>query len=569
MNNKIILNGCIQQFKEANQLTVNNDEIFELFSLVQITKGYDLTFESLQESIVDGGNDGGIDSIITLVDDFVIDSVEDLDDIIFDRKKNVTIIISQCKNENSFKELAIDRLITSIPELFSLEKTTRDLLQRFNPNIVEKGSIARESWKKCMAAGAKLKIIFNYCANAENIEINNIFELKVNQLKGLSEQIFIGADISYFNYSCRELLKLYQIRRDKRLQIVFKETPLSTSYNDDGIGYVGTVKLSNYKSFLTDEDDKIREDLFESNIRHFQGTVDVNNKIKNTIDNPSEEDFWWLNNGITIIASNPSLVGTTLSLDNIQIVNGLQTSYSIFLHHKSDQNDKRSVLVKVIVNEDKKTIDHIIASTNSQNPVSAALLRATDDIQRNLEIFYGTEGYFYDRRKNYYKNQGKPASRIFSIQTTAQILESLLFDNPHSARSKPTSLIKDDATYNRIFSQRRDYRIYLNSCLLNKKVIELWSNIEDRTLKNTLTNFKLHLARVVISFVFEKANITENDIQVISLDEINDQKFVLSTQFLIDCMSQYQLENIEANLINMAKTRGFTDYILTKLTQKF
>lgn len=569
MNNKIILKGCIDQFKLQNELTTTDSETFELFSLTQITKDYDLTFETIQDSVVDGGHDGGIDSIITIVEDFVPESIEDLDDIEFNRKTNVKIVITQCKKENSFKESALDKLITSIPELFDLSKSTDALLLRFNTRVVEKGIIARESWRKCSIAGGKLEIFFKYWANSETIEVNTTFEQKTNQLLAQCQSIFVGASIGYKNYSCHELLKLYQTQRNERLQIIYKETPLSTSFIDIGIGYVGTVKLANYKSFLTDEEGKIREDLFESNIRHFQGAVDVNTKIKNSIEDNSTEDFWWLNNGITIIASNPSLVGTTLSLDNIQIVNGLQTSYSIFLHHNNDQSDTRSVLVKVIINEDKRTIDHIIASTNSQNPVSPSLLRATDDIQRELELFYGNEGYFYDRRKNYYKNQGKPASRIFSIQTTAQIIESLLFNNPYSARSKPTSLIKDNATYNRIFDQNRNYKVYLNSCLLNKKVIELWTSIEDKDKKNNLTNFKLHISRVIASFIFQKANITANDIQALELEKVNIENFVSASEFLLDCINDYQTQNQDANLINMAKAKNFTDYLITRLATQF
>ena len=67
MNNKIILNGCIDQFKAQNELTTSDSDTFELFSLSQITKDFDLTFETIQDSIVDGGNDGGIDSILVQV----------------------------------------------------------------------------------------------------------------------------------------------------------------------------------------------------------------------------------------------------------------------------------------------------------------------------------------------------------------------------------------------------------------------------------------------------------------------------------------------------------------------
>jgi hypothetical protein len=60
--------------------------------------------------------------------------------------------------------------------------------------------------------------------------------------------------------------------------------------------------IVNDKKFLTEDSGKIRDDLFESNIRHFQGSVDVNKKIKTAVETVNDRDFWWLNNGITIIA---------------------------------------------------------------------------------------------------------------------------------------------------------------------------------------------------------------------------------------------------------------------------
>jgi hypothetical protein len=227
-NYSIILNGCINQFKTNNEILGPESEIFELFGLTQITKQLDLTFEDIENSIVDGGNDGGIDSLLILIDDTSQQSLEDLEEIKFTNKTQLTIIISQCKKEKSFKELAIDRLITTIPELFNLERSEDALLMRFNANLVEKALIAREAWKKCTISGGRLQLIFNYSSFSETIEINGAFQAKINQLIALTRTIFIGSEIHYNNYSCQELLKLYQKQRNNRLSLIFKDSPLST-----------------------------------------------------------------------------------------------------------------------------------------------------------------------------------------------------------------------------------------------------------------------------------------------------------------------------------------------------
>lgn len=387
-NNKIILDGCISTFKNDNELELPDSEIFEIFSLTQIHKDRNITSENILNSIVDGSNDGGIDAIMVFIDEDFIDNIEEIDSIKFSNKTRTKFIITQCKKERSFKESAIDKLIVTIPILFDLKYTELDLLNRFNSDIVNKALLLIDVWKKTAISGGNISIDFIYATNALTAEVNSVFIQKEKQLIEITKKCLSSQDVKFILYSSNELLQLYQKQKSNRLILDFKDRPLTTEYKEFGIGYIGMVKLATYKKFLTSESGNIRDDLFESNIRHFQGLVDVNKKIKNSVEQIKDEDFWWLNNGITIIAEEPKEVGKKLSIENVQIVNGLQTSYSIYYNHNGDVNDERSVLVKVIINNNKEVVDNIIASTNSQNPVSPTLLRATEPIQRNIELFF-------------------------------------------------------------------------------------------------------------------------------------------------------------------------------------
>lgn len=565
-NNKIILEGCIAQYQEENQLQSVDSEIFELFTISQITKHINITYENIYNSIVDGGNDGGIDSILIIVNDEVVESIEELEEINFSNSTKTRFYITQCKKENSFKELTIDKLISSCSMIFDLEKNETYLEVRFNPDLLEKILILRAAWLKTSVKGGSLLVELNYCCIAPKIEISSSFASKRAQLEELIRDKCSTPEVKFICHSSEELLKFYQARKPSRFSLPFKDQPLSTSFGETGIGYVGTVKLGDYKNFLTDVDGSIKDYLFESNIRHFQGsTVDVNKKIAKTITDNNSNDFWWLNNGITVIAENPNQAGKVLSVDNVQIVNGLQSSYSIFNSHDGSTEDERSVLVKVIINKDKETIDKIIESTNSQNAVSSTALRATENTQRKIELFFLNEGYFYDRRKNYYKNQGKPASKIFSIQFTAQAIETIGFDGPHSARSKPTSLIKDDKAYNRIFDSSKQFKSYLNCCLILKKTNEFWGLIETSDMKKATTNLKLHLARIVTSIIINKTEYDFEDIASTDLNSYTIENFNKSLDLLISCINSYKETNSNVNLINMAKSKPFTEHIKLNL----
>ena len=175
--------------------------------------------------------------------------------------------------------------------------------------------------------------------------------------------------------------------------------------------YLLLVRLEDYWRFVTDEKSNLRRYLFDSNVRDFLGTKGVNDDIARSLTDERWPRFWWLNNGVTILATSATVPGKTIQLQDIQIVNGLQTTETIFRHFKdgSAQSRDRAVLVKIIVSSDAAARDQIIRATNNQNPVEIAALHATDKIQRDIEqiLEYGTTGT-YQRRKNYYRNIGKP-----------------------------------------------------------------------------------------------------------------------------------------------------------------
>ena len=559
-NTTTILKGCIENFKKENELGSNKGEIFELFSLTQIMKDDDVSFENIMDSITDGGNDGGIDSIITLHDDEYIEG----DCEYKCNKRSVTkLIITQCKMENSFKESSIDKLITTFPILFDLESSEK-LNKRFNDSIIDKRNIFIKLWKDTTKNGGKLEVNINYACISNEIEITTSFKSKKAQLEALCKRLFSTDNVVLNCYSSKELLNLFQNHKEKRLTLKFKETPLSINYGDEGLGFIGLVKLADYKSFVTLEE-KINDELFESNVRHFQGNVDVNKKIKATLENVSNKDFWWLNNGITIIAEEQNQAGKNLTLKHAQIVNGLQTSFSIYNLNTIQSEDDRSVLVKVIICDDKEITDEIIEATNLQNAVSPGLLRATDGIQKEIELYFLQKGYFYDRRKNYYKNQGKPGNKIFSISFLAQAIKSIILKDPHSARATPTSLLKSDTTYNSIFKAQDDFGAYLNCCIIVSKTHHALLSLDDKQQKNQLVNFKFHISMIATYFYFNSLDYNINDISNMDMDRVDKIINKDAIPKIEELIQLYQIKFPTSNLINVAKSGDFTAFIKESL----
>ena len=192
----------------------------------------------------------------------------------------------------------------------------------------------------------------------------------------------------------------------------------------------------------------------------------------------------------------------------MQVVNGLQTSREIYEYLGGDGTslqDNRSVLIRVVATGDADTIDLIIKATNRQTTVPSASLRATDGIQRHIEDYFLRAGWFYDRRKNYYKNQGKPSARVVGIPYLAQAVMAIVLGEPDNSRARPSTLIKVDEEYKRVFDPRRPLPVYLFCAQMMKEIDKfLRTQIQDRALRTRTSNFRFHLAMLMIARMLQR-----------------------------------------------------------------
>ncbi|HEY1137872.1 MAG TPA: AIPR family protein [Xanthomonadaceae bacterium] len=565
-NNTKIIDACIQEFKDANELALSPGDLFELFVGIQVSKDQDLAAEDIQAAIVDGAGDGGIDLFLLLLDDQPILTKEDAAESSPGKQSMLTLLVSQAKHEASFREAVLDKWITSMAAILDLDQSESALAKRFNPALLEKIIAFRAVLFSVSRKGGAVAIRYVYATRANEFISSPAFDSKLEQLQADTRRALPSAVVAASCLSARELFLLYRADTPERRDLTFSGNPLATTYRE-GIGYVGLVPLHALKSFITAESGQIDERVFESNVRHFQGNVDVNSKIRKTVRDDQERDFWWLNNGVTIVSPAATPLGNSLTITNPQIVNGLQTSYSIFETLQDVAADARCVLVKVIVSSDKATIDKVISATNSQTAVGAVSLRATDDVQRQLEAYFESKGYYYDRRKNYYKNRGKPISRIFGIAYVAQAIHSVLNRSPASARARPTSLMKDEYTYQSIFDPAKDFQAYLNSCVVVQMCRGYVSGLGASRSRLMLPNYVFHLAQISTAFALGNAHYTAHDVGSLALGRIS-VAMPEAAEWLVDVIETHLKTNKFSNFITLSKSVPFSEHINAALHDK-
>ncbi len=139
------------------------------------------------------------------------------------------------------------------------------------------------------------------------------------------------------------------------------------------------VRLEDYRKFVSDESGHMRRSLFDSDGWDFLSTNQANEQIIRALADPA--DLWTLNNGVTMIAANACVVGRTMQLQDIQIINGLQLTKIIYYHCQGDSATSKDkdgeLIIKIIVTSDKQVRDRIIEATSYQGqPVTIVDLKA-------------------------------------------------------------------------------------------------------------------------------------------------------------------------------------------------
>ena len=320
-----------------------------------------------------------------------------------------------------------------------------------------------------------------------------------------------------------ELLELARRAPQTTYTLTLAENPISS---EGHVGFVCLIKLVHFYEFLKDSSGNIHRQIFEANVRDYQGRTQVNDQIQNTLQGDVSEDFWWLNNGVSIIAAKASQSGKTITVEDPQIVNGLQTSTEIFSYCKNcnTENEDRMLLVRIVVPSEPESRDQIIKATNSQTSVVPASLRATDKIQRDIEEFLKPRGLYYDRRKNHYKNQGKPRSNIIGIPYLAQSVMSVVLGRPDTARARPSSLLKKDDDYVKIFSEKFPIELYYVCAESMRLVTEYFKVATPALTTAERTDLKFYVVMHVVRLLVGKKNPKPADFTNVVPSDLTDQR---------------------------------------------
>ena len=467
-----ILKSYLKEFTTTFSLdSLEESELFEYFSAYCAFYRDFSEQTDLEDVVVSGGRDSGIDAIGMFVNDVFVESPAQIDEIAAKVRLDVDFAFLQAKTSKRLSAAEIGSFIQGVREFFS---------QRYMPvndDIRSIRSLSDHIFKYSVKMRGKPKLHLFYCYTGtfrSDDTINARVEAGKDDLKNLnyfSEIEFTFLDANLLQERYQEI----NLRVEKEILVdEYANLPVISGISQ---AYIGVLRCKELVKLISNSDGRLQKSLFNENVRDFLSRNPVNDEISQTIKSKSKQSrLVALNNGITIVARGIKIVGKRFTLTDFQIVNGCQTSHIIFDSQKSILDDT-SVPVKMIEAEDRDLINEIVRATNRQTEVKDEAFEVLKDFHKKLERFFGSieadpnDMLVYERRKRQYAGSTYNAKNIVTLTLLTGGFVSCFLENPVDAVDYYGVLLKKYSGY--IFENGQSMWPYLVSATILKEIEKL------------------------------------------------------------------------------------------------
>ncbi len=431
-----------------NKFGVSDDpsKQYEAFVSYSIFRSFCAENVDPRDLIYDG-DDPGIDGVMTFLDDSCVSSPDEVRDAFSSRKRDsdVTVVFSQAKTSESWSKSDINVFQSGIIDFLSSSHAYphSDFMSNARDVFDE---ILRHVGK---IRDGKPKAAIYFATTARPADDREILAAK----DALKASI---ADTGYFSDVDVALLKRDSVvdmwkSAAGQVEATLKVLGSAAFPKVPGVeeSYVVTVNAADFvQKILSDKNGRIRQQIFEANVRDFIGLdSEVNAEISGTLNDPHKQQrFGILNNGVTIISPDIRLAGFEIFLKDFQVVNGCQTSHILFNYREKIAADA-TLMLKLVETSDPEVVDDIVRSTNRQTKVDEVQFLATLDAVKAIERFFDARGadeeyrLYFERRKNQFSSdENVKAIRVFDIQDIARCVAAMFLDKPEVASRYPNRL---------------------------------------------------------------------------------------------------------------------------------
>jgi hypothetical protein len=200
-------------------------DYFLIDSVDTILRRKNLSNRQVEDGLVDGADDGGIDAVYLFVNG---QPITDSADSFNHDNSEINLEIFQAKHESGFKEIPLQLLLDHLPILLSLGTSALSEAE-FNSRVIERFELFRNTY--LAASFPKLKINIRYATKAHEGP-NEKVRLKAGRLQARLTGMFSNAAANVDFLGAKNLNNLARQRRSATYALRVSEGPITSEKAD-------------------------------------------------------------------------------------------------------------------------------------------------------------------------------------------------------------------------------------------------------------------------------------------------------------------------------------------------
>jgi hypothetical protein len=449
----------------------------------------EVDFDIAAKSVTDGFHDNGIDAVH------------------FDQKNDTVVIVQSKWSEDGTKPLDADgsgTLVTGVRDLLAAK------FDRFNPKVRAKEAEVTAA----LYSERPIKFLI-VTAHTATQPLSPHVSRKIDDLvEELNDTLPIANSVNFDQAGIYNLITSESRPPKIKLQIGLKDWGV---IEKPFLAYYGRVHVNDILQWWSEH----RNALFTQNLRLYYFNSDVNDALSRTLAN-DPENFWYFNNGITVICDSlskaavgsPGRVLGLFTCTGANIVNGAQTVGTIgnsggVLAATSDSEAEESWVQVRIISLEKCPPDFARAITraaNLQNAVGNREFAAMDPVQHRLATDFALDKrrYVYKQGESDPKGDGgcdiveatQALACSYSTALTVQVKREIGAIWADTNRSPYTDIFNENLTSTAV------WRAVLIMRIVDKELQKLrQSNVFSADL------IAVHLNRLILHLVFQDVSL--------------------------------------------------------------
>ncbi len=447
-----ITQSFLDDFKINYGLTDKSEEyVFNLFTEYCIVSNY-FSSESVPPTLIDAINvedsDAKIAGIAVMVNGKLVSSIQEVDDLLSANDYlEVRFIFIHIQSGESVDDNLISEFEKNVELLFK-SVVDKVELPNMNQQTVAYYHLLLHIYSKSVKFRGEPKLMGFVASKSLFTPDESTPKFVIDHTNSLRTYNLV-CDVQSQLLGRKELVDFYKHSKTKEEAEITVEDKRFTLPSIPNVreGHLMLLPFSEFRKLIIDEKTDTIKNVFNDNIRAYQGTNVVNRSIAETLRNNDFALFTAMNNGITVITRSLETVGATFKLSDYQIVNGCQTSHVLYQNRNIPGIDKVQLLVKLISSTDKNVRNNIIMGANSQTEVKREQLIALSDLQERIEDYYNSvrkyERLYYERRSKQYRNEVKvPQYKVITIPIQIMSFVSMFLSEPHNVRGYYGSIVE-------------------------------------------------------------------------------------------------------------------------------